>query len=125
VVSPKSSVQSWNGYRTQWDKDSIGLHSFAAGLDSKAKGIRSFAIGNEANASGDSAIALGTGPIASGLASTAIGFNSFAQGLGSTTLGVLNKSARIFHFRQVTRQKHLRLHPLLLVLILRPLVTDR
>lgn len=83
---------------TQWDKDSIGLHSFAAGLDSKAKGIRSFAIGNEANASGDSSIALGTGPIASGLASTAIGFNSFAEGLGSTTLGVLNKSSKDFSF---------------------------
>jgi hypothetical protein len=77
-----------------WDKDSIGLYSFATGIDSKAKGIASFsmgigtqAIGQGASAFGSSANAQGTYSIAAGLQSIARGSNSFAMGYLSEANG--------------------------------------
>lgn len=99
----------------EWDKDSIGIYSFATGYNSKAQGHSSFAagffsqaknnwsiamgyqtkalqdyatsIGFGATASGQSSTALGVGSLASGDVSVAIGFNPEARGNISTALG--------------------------------------
>jgi Head domain of trimeric autotransporter adhesin len=58
---------------TNWDKDSIGLYSFAVGVDTKAKGNYS--------------IAMGLGSVATATNATAIGYLSTSSGFGSTALG--------------------------------------
>ena len=81
-----------------WDKDSIGLFSFAAGNDPKAKGNSSVALGfsratgsfstafGSSTASGDYSVAGGSGAVASGFQSVAFG-NSTTQGLLSFAAG--------------------------------------
>lgn len=61
-----------------WDADSIGLFSFAAGINSIASGKFSTAIGNS--------------NIASGQESTVFGANSLAKGDFSSSLGLVNKA---------------------------------
>jgi len=72
----------------QWDKDNIGLFSFASGLNPKAMGLASIAMGNDATAAGDVSVALGHFSAAMGDFSTAIGGVDSANGFGSTALGV-------------------------------------
>jgi hypothetical protein len=99
---------------TNWDKDSIGRYSFAAGYNVKAKGQAavsmgtsasasgnfSAAIGNFSNASGDFSLAMSNGnatdiySIAIGentnaisRNATAIGNTAYAQGLSSVAIG--------------------------------------
>ncbi len=70
-----------------WDKDSVGLYSFACGHNTIASGENSFASGRMSTASGSYSTAMGGGH-ASGLnslataASTATGINSVAMGSG-------------------------------------------
>ncbi len=74
----------------QWNKDSIGNYSFAAGYNVKAQGIYSVAIGAFNSARGiDGATALGLGTSANGnFGSTAIGYQTVASGpLGVTAMG--------------------------------------
>ena len=59
---------------TNWDKDSIGTYSFAAGRNTRA-------VGNYAST------ALGDGAIAVGESSTAIGWGTYAVGSSSLSLG--------------------------------------
>lgn len=59
---------------TNWDKDSIGTYSFAAGRNTRAAG-------NYAS------IALGDGAVAVGESSTAIGWGTYAVGYSSLSLG--------------------------------------
>ncbi|HOY30936.1 MAG TPA: hypothetical protein PKW80_03565 [Bacteroidales bacterium] len=73
---------------TNWDKDSIGYFSFAAGINTKAKGSYSMAMGYDARATGAASIAMG-GSKASGDYSTAMGFNTTASGNYSTAMGDL------------------------------------
>lgn len=72
----------------QWDRDSIGQLSFAAGYNTKAKGRISIAIGNNATASGIGSTSIGTGTTASGNASTALGYQTIASGAYSSATGV-------------------------------------
>lgn len=94
-------------HSTFWDKDSIGLLSFASGYGTKAKGdystamgavttasgIYSTAIGVNTKATGDYSIALGNGANASGFASAAMGFASKASGETSTAMGNFTTAA--------------------------------
>ncbi len=72
---------------TNWDKDSIGLNSFAIGLDTKANGYYSAAMGIATTSSGQNSMAMGAGTIASGSSSTAMGEYTIASGNISTALG--------------------------------------
>src|SRR5215831_12759043 len=56
-----------------WDKDSIGIYSFAAGNNTKAFGASSTALGFFTKAPGFLSTAMGAGTIASGANSTAMG----------------------------------------------------
>ena len=72
---------------SNWDKDSIGVFSFAAGDDAKAYGNRSIAIGALTAANAAGATAVGYQTTAGGLYSTALGFQTTASGTISTALG--------------------------------------
>ncbi len=72
---------------TQWDKDSIGLFSFATGFNSRAKGENSFAAGAYSNAAGAHSLALGYFTSAAGDRSMAMGYGNSSPGFGSTALG--------------------------------------
>jgi len=80
---------------TQWDKDSIGRFSFAAGYNVKAKEDMSVAMGNGTTASGLSSTAIGYQSIASGLYSTSIGYQTLASNQGSIAMGYLTSSSGI------------------------------
>ncbi|MEI2737737.1 MAG: hypothetical protein V9F01_03020 [Chitinophagaceae bacterium] len=73
---------------TQWNKDSIGLYSFAAGHSNIAKGVASGSFGAFNNNSGDYSFAAGTGNIASGEYSTAFGLANSASGNYSFSMGI-------------------------------------
>ncbi len=77
------------GYVTgnNWDKDSIGQYSFAAGFDPAAKGFSSIALGSMTNARGDFALSAGSNSFAEGLGSISLGNNSFATNMYSLTIG--------------------------------------
>jgi len=72
---------------TYWNKDSIGLYSFASGYNTRAQGLAATAMGRDTEASNNYAFASGFFSNADGLYSTAMGFNSDAMALGSTALG--------------------------------------
>jgi hypothetical protein len=79
---------------TEWDKDNIGLHSFATGRSTKASGNYSFASGEKSAATGIGAIAMGWEALASGGWSVALGSsasatrgNAFAMGIGAKAKG--------------------------------------
>lgn len=86
---------------TDWNKDSIGVFSFATGYNTRAKGITSFASGllNVARgyastamglfntASGDGSFVLGEESVASGTLSAAIGIQDTASGGGALAMG--------------------------------------
>lgn len=71
----------------QWDRDSIGLLSFAAGYNTKAKGVFSTSIGRLTTASNSIATSMGFGTIASGEVSTSMGNGSAASGFVATSMG--------------------------------------
>ncbi len=71
----------------QWDKDSIGNYSFAAGYATKAKGVASVAMGRYTNASGFVSTATGAVTNASGDYSLAMGYSTTAGGIFSTAMG--------------------------------------
>lgn len=73
-------------FGANWDKDSIGLYSFAAGVDVKAIGPNSTAFGESTIAFGLNATAFGLGSTA-GFRSTAFGYYSNANGVNSTAFG--------------------------------------
>ena len=73
---------------SEWDTDSIGYYSFAAGTSTKAKGFASVALGLDAAATGFTSTAMGSGTIASGSEATAMGNNTIASGdYGATAMG--------------------------------------
>jgi hypothetical protein len=97
----KSAFRVGTVFGNNWDADSIGTWSFAAGYDSKATGNGSIALGIQsiarqngsaaigfaAKAIGLNSIALGAGTISSSYASTAMGYNTIASGMYSVALG--------------------------------------
>lgn len=70
-----------------WDRDSIGVFSFAAGFNTKAKGDFSFAMGNGAFADGITAAAFGNNTKAKGKFSFASGNGCLAKGDGAVAFG--------------------------------------
>ena len=76
-----------------WDKDSIGDYSFAAGYNSKAKGENSFATGRNSFATDDDAFAVGNNAKASNTNAIAIGSNTTASSAYDIALGNLAKAS--------------------------------
>lgn len=72
---------------SQWDRDSMGQLSFAAGANSKAKGNVSFALGYNTKALNSFAISMGGSTTASGIMSTSMGGLTVASGAYSTAMG--------------------------------------
>ncbi|MES2518412.1 MAG: tail fiber domain-containing protein, partial [Bacteroidota bacterium] len=81
-----------------WDRDSIGVFSFASGFNTKARGDFSVAMGEKSYALGNSAMALGNGNIAKGNFSITAGSNNIAEGESSTAFGNGTKASGIFSF---------------------------
>ncbi|MGH1363741.1 MAG: tail fiber domain-containing protein [Calditrichia bacterium] len=72
---------------TYWNSDSIGLYSFASGLNTRAQGYGATAMGRDTEAGNSYAFASGFFSNSDGLYSTAMGFNTDARGTGSTAMG--------------------------------------
>jgi hypothetical protein len=72
---------------TQWDKDSIGLNSFASGINTIAKGEASFATGEGTVASGFLSFSTGLFTSAPGIASISFGSHTIAGGSSSAAFG--------------------------------------
>jgi len=103
----KSALRMGRIPGTQWDMDSIGIISFAAGDNVKAIGDTSIALGANHNVSGEGAVAIGSNHNVSGnraLAlgashnvtghgATALNWNNYAVGNISTASGFLNTSS--------------------------------
>ncbi len=83
----KAAFRAGYANGTNWDNDSIGVYSFAAGFDTKASGPASAAIGASTRASGAISTALGNSTTASGQFSTAMGGGTRASGVGSIAMG--------------------------------------
>jgi len=71
----------------KWNRDSIGIYSFASGYSTKASGGGAYATGMHTIASGSRSTAMGSATYASGNYSTAMGNNTTASGLYSTAMG--------------------------------------
>lgn len=105
----KAAFRAGGATDKEWDKDSTGNYSFAAGVDTKAKGTYSIALGRNTSATGNSSIAMGEFTNASGFSSiaigsftnaidgfsTAIGFQTTASGDGSTAMGASTISSGV------------------------------
>ena len=72
---------------TYWNRDSIGLYSFASGYNTRAQGLGGTAMGRDTEATNSYAFASGYFTNADGQYSTAMGFNTDASATGSTALG--------------------------------------
>jgi Head domain of trimeric autotransporter adhesin len=72
---------------TQWDKDSVGSYSIAAGYNTIAKGPYSVSMGYTSYALSTSSIALGSSNIASGYNSVALGAGAESTGDYSISIG--------------------------------------
>ncbi len=70
-----------------WDKDSIGIYSFASGYNSKARGVGSFAMGESTTAKGENSVSLGNNTFANASVSIAMGYNTVTNGSLSTAMG--------------------------------------
>lgn len=72
---------------TYWNRDSIGIYSFASGINTRAQGRGATAMGRDTEGFGEYSFASGFFSNADGQYSTAMGFNTDAFGTGSTALG--------------------------------------
>lgn len=76
----------------QWDEDSVGIGSFAAGQDVKARGASAIAMGEGSEAKGSYNIAMGHNAKASNTATVAIGESTVASGSHAVALGNNSKA---------------------------------
>lgn len=83
----RAAFRSGYVFGNQWDKDSIGPYSFAAGHSTLAKGYYSTAFGIVSSAIGQSSFAFGSGSVAYGDASFSGGYSSLAYGANSFAFG--------------------------------------
>lgn len=83
---------------TYWNADSIGLYSFASGLNTRAQGFGATAMGRDTEATNSYAFASGFFTNADGQYSTAMGFNTDAMALGSTALGYSTDAEQNYSF---------------------------
>ncbi|MBL7746369.1 MAG: hypothetical protein JNM19_02980, partial [Chitinophagaceae bacterium] len=80
---------------SNWNNDSIGNASFAAGYNTKAMGVNSTALGYNSVASGHTAVAVGYQAQALNTAATAFGNNSIAAGTYAVSLGNSNNATGV------------------------------
>ncbi len=83
---------------TYWNRDSIGLYSFASGYNTRAQGFGATAMGRDTEATNSYAFASGFFSNADGQYSTAMGFNTDAFALGSTALGYSTDAEQNYSF---------------------------
>ncbi len=76
-----------------WDKDSIGLFSFAAGANTKASQIGTVSIGTNTSATGVYDASFGYATAASGGAATSMGYFTTASGGYATSMGFETKAS--------------------------------
>jgi len=81
-----------------WDRDSIGVFSFAAGFNTKAKGDFSFAMGSGAFAEGFSAASIGNYTQAKANFSFAAGNHCLAEGMGAASFGGYSQALGNYSF---------------------------
>lgn len=86
----KAAFRVGQVFSTNWNETNIGLHSLAAGYNTRASGQYSTAFGNSALASGIGSFAFGNNTTASGQYATAIGQNTTASSFGSLVAGRYN-----------------------------------
>ncbi len=72
---------------TFWDSDSVSIHSFASGFNTKSTGTASTAMGFITTATKTGAFAIGNRTKATGDVSTAMGYFTQSKNLASTSLG--------------------------------------
>jgi hypothetical protein len=84
----KSAFRAGGQTNTYWEDDSIGVYSFASGLNTKAKGAYSTAAGFNQNVTGTAGTALGVGHNVPGFVGTALGGGNTASGNWSTATGI-------------------------------------
>lgn len=94
----KAAFRTGYVLNTNWDKDSIGKYSFAAGYDTKAKGEKSSAFGWGTVAEGTSALSAGFETKATGINAVALGYLSTASGDNSIAAGSENSASGIYSF---------------------------
>jgi len=83
---------------TYWNRDSIGLNSFASGMNTRAQGFGATAMGRDTEATNSYAFASGFFSNADGQYSTAMGFNTDAFGEGATALGYSTDAEKAYSF---------------------------
>ena len=83
----KAALRTGKSILTEWDKDSVGDYSFAAGINVKAKGYTAIALGNSNNAINNSDMATGSFTTASGGSSASFGNGTLAAGNSSVAFG--------------------------------------
>jgi hypothetical protein len=83
---------------TYWNRDSIGLYSFASGMNTRAQGYGATAMGRDTEATNSYAFASGFFSNADGQYSTAMGFNTDALALGATALGYSTDAEENYSF---------------------------
>jgi hypothetical protein len=86
----KAAFRTGSVNGANWDKDSIGLFSFASGVDTKAKGYSSTSIGGFTTALGDYSTSIGLGTTAKGNYSTSVGYYNVAKSDYSFVAGKYN-----------------------------------
>jgi hypothetical protein len=87
LIPSKSATRIGVVSNNNWDRDSIGIYSFASGYNTKAKGPYSTAMGSSTTASGFYTTAMGNTTVASGNTSTAMGASTIASGYASLAMG--------------------------------------
>ncbi len=83
----KGAFRAGSVSSTQWDKDNIGIHSFASGVGSIASGNSSVSLGSFNISSGDYTFTAGNGNSALALVSTAFGNSTTASAPASMSMG--------------------------------------
>lgn len=73
---------------SHWNRNNIGIYSFASGYNTTATGEASFSFGDSTTASGEESTAFGNRTIASNSLSTAWGYLTQATGYNTTAFGV-------------------------------------
>jgi hypothetical protein len=94
----KASFRAGYVAGNNWNTDSIGQYSFAAGYNTKAKGNRSVALGSATEATGTASFAAGLLTIAAGDGAVALGTNSYAIGTGSFSAGTFCEAIGLSSF---------------------------
>lgn len=87
----RAAFRTGRAFGTEWDRDSIGNYSFAAGYGAKAKGEGSAALGGSF-ATGDYSFATGSANVASGGSSVSFGFANIASEYASVAMGFQTRS---------------------------------